>query len=86
MLCWFRQVECHPYLNQKRLIGLCQQHGVKVVAYSPFGSPESAWSGGKTDRLLDDQTIAAVGNKYNKTPGQVILRYLVRALQRMISI
>lgn len=72
------QVECHPYLSQKPLLELCQQLGVRVVAYSPFGSPESDWSLGKVDRLLDDRTIAEVGKKHDKTPGQVILRYLVQ--------
>ncbi|KAK3912716.1 Aldo-keto reductase family 1 member A1-A [Frankliniella fusca] len=72
------QVECHPYLSQAPLLALCQQLGVRVVAYSPFGSPESDWSLGKVDRLLDDPTIAEVGRRHGKTPGQVILRSLVQ--------
>ncbi|XP_034245146.1 aldo-keto reductase family 1 member B1-like [Thrips palmi] len=72
------QVECHPHFNQSKLIGLCAQHGVRVVAYSPFGSPESPWSGGRVDRILDDPAIAAVARKHGKTPGQVVLRFLIQ--------
>lgn len=47
------------------------------MAYSPFGSPEASWSGGKVDRILDDPSVAAVAKKHAKSPGQVVLRYLV---------
>ncbi|KAJ1531429.1 hypothetical protein ONE63_000109 [Megalurothrips usitatus] len=65
------QVECHPYLNQKRLLGLCRRRGVQVVAYRPFGSPEPP-------RLLEDPALAAIGRRHGKRPGQIVLRYLVQ--------
>ena len=29
------QVECHPFLNQDKVIAACRQQGMAVVAYSP---------------------------------------------------
>lgn len=64
------QVECHPLFSQRKMLALCARHGVRVVAYRPFG--------GKADALLEDKTIAAVGVRHGKAPGQVILRYLIQ--------
>src|SRR5271169_4778388 len=30
------QVECHPYLDQTKVIAACHRHGMAVVAYSPI--------------------------------------------------
>ena len=30
------QVECHPYLDQTKVIAACRRHGMAVVAYSPI--------------------------------------------------
>ena len=29
------QIECHPFLNQDKVIAACRKHGMAVVAYSP---------------------------------------------------
>ena len=30
------QVECHPFLDQSKVIAACRRHGMAVVAYSPI--------------------------------------------------
>ncbi|XP_043738737.1 dihydrodiol dehydrogenase 3-like [Cervus elaphus] len=32
------QVECHPYLNQSKLLDFCKSHGIILVAYGALGS------------------------------------------------
>ena len=36
------QVECHPYLDQSKVIAACRQHGMAVVAYSPIAKGNAA--------------------------------------------
>ena len=32
------QVECHPYLNQRKLLDFCKSHDIVLVAYAALGS------------------------------------------------
>ena len=41
------QVECHPFLDQSKLIAACRRHGMAVVAYSPI-----AQGGARNDEVL----------------------------------
>ena len=59
------QVEFHPYLYQKDLLELCQSKGIQLEAYSPLTH----------GYRLDDERIAAIGRKYNKTIAQTMLRW-----------
>ena len=62
------QVECHPFLNQDKVIAACRQQGMAVVAYSPV-----ARGAAPGNKLLE--RIAAA---HGKTAAQVSLRYLVQ--------
>jgi 2,5-diketo-D-gluconate reductase B len=62
------QIECHPFLNQDKVIAACRKHGMAVVAYSPI-----ARGGAKGDKLLEK-----IGKAHGKTAAQVCLRWLVQ--------
>jgi len=62
------QIECHPFLDQSKVIAACRKHGMAVIAYSPI-----ARGGARNDKLL-----ARIGAAHNKTAAQVCLRYLAQ--------
>ncbi len=62
------QIECHPFLDQHKVIEACRRHGMAVIAYSPI-----ARGGARSDAVL-----ARIGKAHGKTAAQVCLRYLVQ--------
>ena len=62
------QFECHPFLDQSKLIAACRQHGMAVVAYSPIAK----------GRVRDDETLSRIGVAHKKTAAQICLRFLVQ--------
>lgn len=62
------QIECHPYLDQSKVIAACKAHGMAAIAYSPIAR----------GNVKSDAVLARVGRAHGKTPAQVCLRYLVQ--------
>ncbi|KAK6635423.1 hypothetical protein RUM44_000674 [Polyplax serrata] len=73
------QVECHPYLNQKKLTQFCKERGILITAYSPLGSGARSSAKPEDPVLLKDKQIGEIAQKMGKTPAQIILRYLVQS-------
>jgi diketogulonate reductase-like aldo/keto reductase len=60
------QVEFHPYLTQQAVLNFCKAEGIQMEAWSPL------MRGGEP---LSHPLVVELGQKYNKTPAQVILRW-----------
>jgi methylglyoxal/glyoxal reductase len=59
------QIELHPHLSQLEIREFCQTKGIKIEAYSPLGS----------GKLLQNEEIQKIADKYNKSVAQIILRW-----------
>ena len=62
------QVECHPFLDQSKVIAACRRHDMAVVAYSPIARGAAR----------NDKVLARIGAERGKTAAQVCLRFLVQ--------
>ncbi len=62
------QVECHPFLDQSKVIAACRRHGMAVVAYSPIAQ----------GRARNDKVLARIAAAHEKTAVQICLRFLVQ--------
>jgi len=58
------QVEFHPLLTQNELRAYCAEHGIQLEAWSPLMQGN-----------LDHPVLKEIGEKYGKSPAQVILRW-----------
>jgi diketogulonate reductase-like aldo/keto reductase len=67
------QVECHPYLDQGKVIAACRERDLVLTAYCPLAR------GG----LVNDPVLADIGKRTGKTFAQVALRWLMQ--QKIIA-
>lgn len=72
------QVECHPYLAQRKLGAFCKDRMIEITAYSPLGSPARPWVTDADPVLLDEPMLAAMATKYGKTKAQICLRWQIQ--------
>ena len=66
------QTELSPYNSQKELIEFCKENGIVVEAYSPFGR------GKLVSEFMQHPVLTEIASRYNKTVGQIILRWIVQ--------
>ncbi len=62
------QLEYHPGYTQPEPVRFAKEHGLIVEGWSPFG----------TGQLLNNETLESIGEKYGKTPAQVILNWSIK--------
>jgi len=62
------QVQFSPYHYRRRLLEYCREQGIVFEAYSQLAR----------GRGVHDPTIAAVGERLDRTPAQVMLRWSIQ--------
>lgn len=62
------QIELHPFCQQKELRRLMAQYQIQPMAWAPFAEGQKG--------IFWNPELTAIGQKYGKTPAQVILRWL----------
>ncbi|KAB0353966.1 hypothetical protein FD755_023330, partial [Muntiacus reevesi] len=73
------QVECHPYLNQSKLLEFCKSHDIVLVAYGALGAQRTLqWVNPNFPFLLEDPVLSAIAKKHKQTPALVALRYQIQ--------
>jgi 2,5-diketo-D-gluconate reductase B len=67
------QVECHPYLDQSKVIAACRERGMVLTAYCPLAR----------GRIEGDPVLTDIGRRHGKSCAQVALRWLMQ--QQMVA-
>jgi 2,5-diketo-D-gluconate reductase B len=62
------QFECHPFLDQSKLIAECRKRNMAIVAYSPLARGDAR----------RNEVLARIGSAHKKTAVQICLRFLVQ--------
>jgi diketogulonate reductase-like aldo/keto reductase len=65
------QVEYHPYLSQAPVLDFVRQHDMFLTAYCPLAR----------GRIRAEPPLTEIGKKYDKSAGQVTLRWLIQQKQ-----
>ena len=64
------QVEVNLFHQQNQALEYNQKYGVQLEAWAPFAEGKNG--------IFTNETLMGIGEKYNKSVGQVILRWLVQ--------
>ncbi len=64
------QIETHPFLQQTETQKFLAENGVQIESWGPFAE-------GKNN-LFQNELLSTIGQKYNKSVAQVVLRWLTQ--------
>lgn len=64
------QIEVNPWYQEHSEVAFAQAEDVQVEAWAPFAEGKH--------KIFTDERIAAIGSRYGKSNGQVILRWLLQ--------
>lgn len=62
------QVKYHVGMDQSTLLQYCQKNGLLLTAYSPLAR----------GKLVEEEILQDLGEKYEKTPGQIAIKWLIQ--------
>lgn len=84
-------MEGHPYLQQKDFTEWLKAQGIHVVQFSPLGNMNpfyraTGWAKdiAKMERIVDNHTMKAIGEKYGKTAVQIALAWGINSGRSVI--
>jgi|SRR6056300_871438 diketogulonate reductase-like aldo/keto reductase len=64
------QIETHPFLQQLETQKFLEEQGIQIESWAPFAE-------GKNE-LFSNKLLQSIGDKYNKSIAQVVLRWLTQ--------
>lgn len=64
------QVEVNPFHQQNKALEYNNKYGVQLEAWAPFAEGKNG--------IFTNEVLSEIGKKYNKSNGQVILRWLIQ--------
>jgi 2,5-diketo-D-gluconate reductase A len=64
------QIEVNPFHQQDESVKFMRDNGIQAEAWAPFAEGRN--------NLFDNPVLVTIGKKYGKTPGQVVLRWLIQ--------
>lgn len=64
------QIEVNPFLQQRESAPFMQEIGVQAEAWAPFAEGRN--------NLFQNELLIGIGNRYGKSVGQVVLRWLTQ--------
>lgn len=62
------QISFHIGNRQEHTVSLCREKGIQLMAYSPLA----------TGRIIGDEDIGKMAEKYGVTPAQICIRYCLQ--------
>ncbi|KAK6760494.1 hypothetical protein RB195_021818 [Necator americanus] len=80
------QIELHLYFPQHGLQKTCEKYNISLTSYASLGSPgrislflatNKRMVRAKSKSSLEDQNVKKLAEKYQKTPAQILLRYIM---------
>lgn len=62
------QIEYHPGHNNDETVNFCRQNNIRIEAWSPLGS----------GRVLENELLVRMAEKYNKSTAQICIRWCLQ--------
>jgi len=62
------QIEFHPWNQQAAIVKYCKDKAIQITAFSALAQ----------GKRMDDKVVNALAKRYDKTPSQIILRWMVQ--------